>query len=229
MARNACTRLLLATMSTLFVSLWLGPSALASVFITEWMYSPGGSVGEFVEFTNTGASAVDFTGWSYDDDSRTRGSEDLSAFGMVAPGESVVITEASAAAFRTEWSLASGVKVIGGIANNLGRNDEINLYDAADTLVDRLTFGDQNFPGTIRTQGKSGRPSSLAALGANDPWLWTLSAVGDVEGSYVSIGGDIGSPGKTSFSAAVPEPSTHVVILLGLGLLSFMFRRDPRT
>lgn len=120
----------------------------AQVQITEWMYSGPG--GEFVEFTNLGSSAVDFTGWVYDDDSRLSsaalGAFDLSAIGMLAPGQSALITEASAAAFRAEWSLPASVAVLGGYTNNLGRADEINLYDAAGVLVDRLTYGDVNFP-----------------------------------------------------------------------------------
>ena len=78
--------------------------AQADVRITEWMYS-GGS-GEFIEFTNLGTSAVDFTGWSYDDDSRTPGVFSLSAFGLVGAGESVIITETEAATFRLDWRLA---------------------------------------------------------------------------------------------------------------------------
>ena len=80
--------------------------AQADVRITEWMYS-GGS-GEFIEFTNLGTSAVDFTGWSYDDDSRTPGVFSLSAFGLVGAGESVIITETEAATFRLDWRLADG-------------------------------------------------------------------------------------------------------------------------
>ena len=44
-------------------------SSQAAIVITEWMYSGD----EFIEFTNTGSTAVDFTGWSYDDSTRTPG------------------------------------------------------------------------------------------------------------------------------------------------------------
>ena len=40
-------------------------SASGQIYITEWAYSVDG--GEFVEFTNVGNSAIDMTGWSYDD------------------------------------------------------------------------------------------------------------------------------------------------------------------
>ena len=51
-------------------------TAQAQMRITEWMYNgklDGNSLGEFVEFTNVGSSAIDMTGWSFDDDSRTAG------------------------------------------------------------------------------------------------------------------------------------------------------------
>lgn len=178
--------------------------------ITEWTYQNNG--GEYIEFTNTGAAPVDLTGWSFDDDSQLAGVFSLSPLGVVAPGESVVISENTADAFRTAWSLAPSVKVLGGYTNNLGRNDQINLFDGA-TLVDTLTFGDQNIPGTIRTQNVSGNPITLGALGADDVAQWQLSFVGDAYGSYVSTLGDLGNPGIGTY--AVPEPSTVALLIFG--------------
>ncbi len=169
-------------------------SAVAQIRITEYMYT--GPDGEFVELTNVGGAAVDMTGWSYDDNSNTPGSFDLSAFGSVAPGESVIITDATEAAFRTAWGLALSVKIIGGSGGvaALGRNDTINIWDASNVLVDQLQFGDQDFPGSIRTQNPSGWVCA-AGLGANDAYEWVLSAVADVQNSFLSAGGAVGSPG----------------------------------
>lgn len=192
-------------------------AAAIGVKISEWMYSSASSGPEFIEITNFGPAPVDFNGWSYDDDSRIPGSVSLSAFGEVEPGESVIITETDAATFRTIWSLSLDVKVIGGNTVNIGRNDELNIFDASSALVDRLAYGDQNFPGTIRTQGRSGVPLSAAALGANAPALWTLAAPGDAAGSYTSTQGDVGNPG---LAPAVPEPASGSLVLLGLGLLA---------
>ena len=168
--------------------------------ITEYMYQGAGSggAGEFVEFTNVGGASVDMMGWSFDDNTEVAGSQSLSAFGVVQPGESVILTEIPAATFRTNWNLCPQVKIIGGCTNNLGREDEINLYNASNNMVDRLTYGDQTYsPGSIRTTTKSGW-TNAAGLGANTITNWTLSLNADAEASYASSLGEIGSPGKST-------------------------------
>jgi hypothetical protein len=197
------------------VALLCGGRAEGAIRITEWMYS-GGSA-EFVELTNVGGSPIDMTGWSYDDDSATPGVFSLSDFGIVAPGESVVFTETSPAGFRAEWSLPASVKVLGPYTNNLGRADMINIFDASNALADRLTYGDQAIPGTIRTQNQSGNPMTLAALGADNVAQWELSTVGDVHGSFASANFDVGNPGAFN---VVPEPATlALAALAGLAVV----------
>ncbi len=196
--------------------------AQGAIYITEYLYS--GNSGEFIEFTNVGTSSIDMTGWSYDDNSQTAGSFDLSAFGVLAAGESVILTEAPEADFRTAWSMDPTVKIIGGLTVNLGRNDEINVFDAAANLVDRLTFGDQNIAGSIRAQNFSGSPVSPSALGANDILQWGLSSLGDAQSSFSSAAGEIGNPG--SFSV-VPEP-TSCMLLACVGLAGVLVRRRAR-
>ncbi|MCC6230482.1 MAG: lamin tail domain-containing protein [Phycisphaerales bacterium] len=185
--------------------------ASAQVRISEWMYS--GNSGEYIEITNTGNTAVSMAGWSFDDDSRTPGSFDLSTLGTLKAGESAIITEITADDFRGNWSLAAWVKIAELNANNLSRNDEINIFNGS-TLVDRLTYGDQNFSGTIRTQNKSGN-TGLSGLGANDCHLWTLAASGDAYGSFVSNDGDIGNPGEY---APLPAPGTMTLGAMGISL-----------
>lgn len=194
-----------------------GTAAIASadIRITEWAYSA--DPGEFIEFTNVGAAPIDLTGWSYDDDSRTPGAFDLSGFGVVAPGQSVVLTEASEAAFRADWALPASVVIVGGYTNNLGRNDEINLFDAGANLIDRLTYGDENFPGSIRTQGTSGN-ALPADLGTNNIFAWFFAAPGDAFGSYFSASGSFGNPGYY-----IPAPGA--IALAGLGALAAGRRR----
>jgi hypothetical protein len=165
--RNRRIRALVALMTLGAMSIvpfaLAGPADAATpgqVVITEWMYNPTLSppaASEFVEVTNVGGAPVDMTTYSFDDDSRTPGSFSLAALGSLAPGESGLIIETTAAAFRADWGLGASVKIAELNTNNLGRNDEINIFNGT-TLADRLTYGDQNITGTIRTQGTSGVP-----------------------------------------------------------------------
>ena len=118
--------------------------------ITEYEYN--GS--EFVEFTNLGSTPVDMTGWSFSDNHEIAGNVPLSSFATVAVGESVILSQATADNFRTQWGLPESVKVIGSNSQNLGRSDEINLYDNTGALVDRLTFNDQG-SGSVKADRKS--------------------------------------------------------------------------
>ena len=202
------TRRLALTSAFLLTSAFFTSAAQGAILITEWMYN--GTDGEFVEFTNVGSSAVDMTGWSFDDSSQLAGAFSLSGLGVVQPNESVILTDADAAAFRTSWGLAPTVKIIGGNSQNLSRSDEINLYDAGNMLIDRLTFNDQgtgNVAGP-RANNVSGNPTSLAVLGANNASSWILSVAGDSFSSVASLSGNLGNPGAFTL---VPEPSAVVV------------------
>lgn len=191
--------------------------ASADIVISEWMYSGGG--GEFVEFTNAGPDAVDMTDWSYSDSDAQPGDVSfLDVFGVVQPGESVIFTEAEPVDFRAAWDLDLAVKVFGPNTNsNLGRNDEINLYDADGNLVDTLAYGDQTYPGTPRTQNVSCNIPATDYGYTIAQTTWVLASVGDEYGSWLSWTGDVGSPGM------VPEPST--LMLLGIGALAATRRR----
>ncbi len=197
----------------------------ANIQITEWMYNGNGtgSAGEFVEFTNTSAAAIDMTGWSFDDNSRSPGSQSLSAFGTVQSGESVILTDESATAFRTDWGLSAPTKIIGGNMNNLGRADEINLYDNVNKLIDRLTYDDQTLGGP-RTNAVSAN-ITVAKLGLNAPASAVLSVAGDQFGSYADARGEIGNPG--TYPAPVPLPPAAWLLISGLGIFGFVAR--PRS
>jgi hypothetical protein len=185
----------------------ISAAASAQMAITEFMY--GGADGEFIEFTNIGSSNINMTGWSFDDNHEIAGTEDLSAFGVVSAGQSVILTETDATVFRTDWGLANTVGVIGGNAFNLGRDDEINLYNASETLVDRLTYGDDTLGGP-RANGVSAIVSP-SHYGQNDITDWTLSVNG-VLGAHTSLDGDIGSPGVNP----TPEPATWLAMSVGV-------------
>ncbi|MEA5581875.1 lamin tail domain-containing protein [Nodularia harveyana UHCC-0300] len=178
-----------------------------AIRITE--YQDGGNGSEFFEITNIGDTEVDLTGWSYDDESRIPGTVSLSAFGIVGAGESVIVTENNADSFRTDWGLSSSVKIIGELTVNLGREDEINIFDSSNQLIDSFSYGDTTkFPGTSRANGVSAWTAS-ANLGNNDATQWTLSTLGDGLNSFNSLSGGLGNPGSYS-SAAVLSPAVLV-------------------
>ncbi|SFD83085.1 lamin tail domain-containing protein [Spirosoma endophyticum] len=177
------------------VTVNVGVAPVGQMRITEYAYDGAGTGGEFIELTNVGTAAVDLTGWSFDDSSRQPGSFAIGGLGVVQPGESVIIAENAANAFRTAWYLPATVRVIGGNDQNLGRGDEINIYDASNALVDRLTYGD-NVAGVggPRTQNISAW-TMPGNLGANTVTNWQLSTVNDAQHSYASVSGNVGNPG----------------------------------
>lgn len=207
-------------------------TANAGIQITEYMYS--GTSGEYIELTNTGTTPVDMTGWVYDDSSAVfspanpTGAEDamendeglqLDAFGVVQPGESVIITDAVEFLFRADWNLDASVKIIAEIENNIGRGDTINIFDSSGTIVDALEYDDRDTGGP-RAQRVSANPGTLADLGADNHAGWVLSSIGDNRGSYASLaidpddGADIGNPGFF----AIPTPASAALLgLAGLG------------
>ncbi len=164
----------------------------SGVKITEYMYS--GTDGEFFELTNVSAAPIDLTGWSMDDKSALPGTFDLTPVGMLAAGESILIAGVDPALFASAWSLA-GPRVFGpNLVAPLGRDDAINIYDAGGQLVERLIYGDQDFPGSPRAKVQSAQVC-LEGLGADDPYRWQLAADGDSFGAWTSLGSDVGSPG----------------------------------
>ena len=170
------------------------------VRITEWMYR--GLHAEFIEITNLGLAQVDLTGWSLDDKSATPGTLDLSPLGVLAPGESALITEGDAALFAAEWGLA-GVKILGGNqVAKLGRNDRIHLFDAQPLLHDAFSYGDEDFPGTLRARNVSGN-ACTEALGIDYVWSWRASLVGDGRGTVLSASGDLGAVTRLSVAYCV--------------------------
>jgi len=167
-------------------------AAQGGIRITEYLYD--GVDGEYIELTNTSSAPIDVTGWSFDDDSRVAGTVDLSSAGVIAPGQSFLLVGLDPAVFAANWSL-SGVTLVGpNTAAAIGRNDELNVYDAAGVLVDRLTYGDQTFPGTHRARDIAAHLCA-DALGRNDVYRTFAAVAGDAFGSITALGGNVGSPG----------------------------------
>jgi hypothetical protein len=203
-------------------------SSLGAIIITEVhsMGSQGLFGRDWFEISNTGAAAVNLTGWKIDDSSGSGGTAlaaALQGVPSIQPGQSVVFVEtanvpADLDAFKTFWfgaSVPAGFTIGSYTGSGLGfssTGDAVYVFDATDTNVANVSFG-------LGSNGFTFENSD----GLNGISLTTLSQVG-VNGAFLSAtGNEVGSPGIT----AVPEPSGFA--LLGLsGLLGSSLRRRRR-
>lgn len=198
-------------------------AARADVVISEIApWSSGNSPLEvdWFELTNTGTSAVDLSGWSWDDDSQNPGTALLQGVSMIGAGQSVVFIDGGAtmpAAFIDLWfggAAPAGFAIGYYDGPGLGKSgDEVNVYDANNILQANVSFG-ASPTGPYATfdnaAGLNGTVSQLSAVGVNGAFL----AANDIA--------EIGSPGAV---AAVPEPESYAMMLAGLGLIGAIARK----
>jgi len=204
-------------------------SAKAQVFITE--VAPWGSgrsyAADWFELTNTGASAIDITGWKIDDNSNSFAlAVSLSGITSIAAGKSVVFVESASLATTTTGFVAAW---FGGTApdgfqignyNGTGvglssTTDAVNIYDSSGTLMANVSFGASETIAPFHTF------DNTAAL--NNVTLSTLSAAG-VNGAFTATDTfQVGSPGVTP----VPEPSEYAAAfgVLALGAVVWIRRQ----
>jgi len=197
----------------------------AAILITEVMSSSlhpsgGSNNGDWFEITNTGGSAIDVTGWSWDDSSNTPGSSNFGSLTLIGAGQSVIICEepiGSESTWLSDWGI-SGVVVstIGGSSfQGLGAGgDQVNIYDASGTLVTGVVFGSAT-GGASFEWNTAGISLGTSVNGEN-------GAFRSASDGFGGAGQDVGSPGF----ALVPEPATTGITLTA-GLAALM-RRSRR-
>lgn len=154
--------------------------------------------GDWFEITNTGTTAVNVGGYSFDDDSATVGtSGGFPSYLLQAGASMIVLNNASSVNFRSLWNIPASVRII--TASELSNfpglgaaGDEIYLFNNGGGLVNSYIFGaattgfsfarfnnGQSVPGGLSSDGV------FAAYRSNDP------------------DEDIGSPG---ISTNLPDP-----------------------
>lgn len=201
--------------------------AFAAINVTEVApWSSGNSpVGaDWFELTNTGASAIDISGWRVDDSSNSFASS-LALVGVssINAGQSVIFVEGTATTannFITNWFGASApanfaIGFYSGSAIGLSTGgDAVNIFNASGALQASVTFGDSDSVSPYQTfDNAAGLTGSIS----------TLSVAG-VNGAFIAVNSttEIGSPGTV---AAVPEPETYALMIAGLGLIGFSSRK----
>jgi len=209
------------------------PTAFAQIFITEvapWGSGNSSYTVDWFELTNTGASAVDITGWKIDDDSNAFGSAaNLRNVTSIAPGQSVVFLDvavaneaAKLAAFTSAWFGASAPSNFAfGYYNGAGGlgtgGDAINIFNSTGSPQASVTFG--------ASDAVSPFQSFDNAAGLNNTAISLFSEAG-VNGAITAFDTTaVGSPGLT----AVPEPSEYAAAfgVLSVGLAAWFRRRQP--
>ena len=181
---------------------------------------------DWFELTNTGASALNISGWQMDDNSNGMAKVALTGISSIAAGESVIFTEnAATAAFLNTWfgaSAPAGLQIGNYTGQGVGLSnggDAVNIYNSVangSVLQANVTFGASDALAPYQTFDN--------AAGLNNAAISTLSVAG-VNGAFVALNdiNEIGSPGK--IAAAIPEPETYVMLLAGLGFMGFASRK----
>jgi uncharacterized protein YjiK len=179
------------------------PSVIISE-VSPWSSGNSPVAADWFEVTNTGSTAVNITGWKMDDNSNSAAvSVALNGITNIAPGESVIFLESTAAnppatiiaSFRSVWfgvnvppNLQIGTYQGGGVGLSTG-GDAVNLYNGSGALQANVVFGASpagpSFPTFDNWAGvNNGTISLLSVVGVHD----AFAALGDIN--------EIGSPGS---------------------------------
>jgi uncharacterized protein YjiK/2',3'-cyclic-nucleotide 2'-phosphodiesterase (5'-nucleotidase family) len=195
------------------------PTTTGGIFVTEvapWSSGNSPVAADWFELTNTGSSALNISGWKFDDNSNSfTNALTLNGITSIDAGESVIFLETTAAntaavppAFLSNWfgakppaGLQVGTYTGGGAGLSTG-GDAVNIYNATGALQANLVFGASPAASPFATFNN-------AAL-LNNATTETLSAVG-TNGAFSvtnAQGTEIGSPGK------IQEPPAYTLQLL---------------
>lgn len=186
--------------------------AHAAIIISEvapWGSGNGTYAADWFELTNTGASAVNISGWKVDDNSNSSAAAlTLRGVTSLGAGQSAVFLESNSsgsgdaaldAAFVSAWfgaNAPAGLLIgnYGGSGVGLSTSsDAVNIFNGSGALITRVDFG-------TSTTGRSF--DNVAGL--NNAAISQLSAVG-VNGAFTSFNGaEVGSPGQVPLPAALP-------------------------
>lgn len=209
-------------------------AASANVIFTEIFYNLNGSESgatEWVEIYNSGANAVDMSGWVYGDSQDNVFAGGFAAGTILGAGEVAVLAFQDASVFQSIWG--AGVRVINidtqiSLANSATpTNETLALFDAFSNLVDEVNY-ETNMNGWPSANGASisllpsALDGSLNDLGAS----WARTEIGVNGGrEALIINPDIANASALDVSSAGVVPAPGAVALMGLGGLVAARRR----
>lgn len=174
---------------------------MGSVIVSEVMYHPADSNSfEFIEICNVTSANVTLYDPAYPANTwKIKGAVSYTfPMGLtLAPGECIVITETTPAAFATKYTVPSGTTVLGpydGKLNNAGENikltrpgdPEVLTGEVPDILVELVDYTDAAPWPTAADGGGSSLERMDATLYPNEPTNWSANATP--------------SPGSTGFT-----------------------------
>jgi len=213
----------------------LSTAAFGDVLITEINSKSHPDQEDFFELTNLGDTALDITGWRFDDESEDFvESVPLIGITMIDPGESVVFFQldeddptdpdydpaGEMTSFVTAWGGLAGVQVGYHAGSGMGKGDAATIFLPDETIVAQLAYGDGELtdPSDLIDDTHAGKWAggddwdSAIWVPGSDPATYVAAAEG-VYGSFKNVFSDYGSPGL------VPEPATLALLLVSAALV----------
>ncbi|MBL9182606.1 MAG: lamin tail domain-containing protein [Verrucomicrobiaceae bacterium] len=183
----------------------VAPPALIVTEVAPWASGNGAVGGDWFEVTNISANAVDITGWKVDDSSNAFATAiALNGITSIAPGESVIFIESSAAnqativnTFKTVWfgsNVSAGLQIGTYQGSGIGLStggDAVNLFTAGGTRHSGVTFGAADATSPYQTFDNTAAADNTA--------ITLLSSVA-VNGAFIAATSsvEIGSPGYSA-------------------------------
>jgi Lamin Tail Domain len=183
--------------------------------VAPWASGNSSYAVDWFEVTNSGASAVNITGWKVDDNSNSfAASLTLNGITSIGAGESVIFMESGTPAttiplFTSAWfgsSVPAGLQL--GTYSGLGiglstGGDAVNLFNGAGVLQAKVTFGASPAAAPFATFDN--------AAGLDNAAISALSVAGTNGALLVgSTPAAIGSPGTITNSSTPPTTTTTV-------------------
>ncbi|CAN5252668.1 hypothetical protein BH10PSE16_BH10PSE16_34490 [soil metagenome] len=165
------------------------PTSNDTLLITEVNSNAAG--GDFFELYNYGTSAIDLTGWKWDDDSASFTDAGNATFTSVsiAAGQRLVVAAVALTdmdAFKAAWGLSNTVPIVALGGPGLGKADAVVLFNPSGKVIAAFNYKDTDISATdgtvIHTATASSGVTYLAASHAGQAYggsSATTSAVWD--------------------------------------------------